>query len=771
MWGQAKEIYAFGPFRLDSRERVLRRGDQPVPLAPKAVDILLLLVQNAEHLLDKDELIRQVWPDAFVEEGNLTKNIFILRKALGTRDDGGEYIETVARRGYRFAVPVSRTAEEPGIADVTSEARPGRTPDANGVRPLRVESIDRWRGHAAAAAQAQPAEDIDPDPKPAAAPVPHAEHAEQPQPEPRSGTPQAARRWPKTAAVIALVTAVALLALWVLLPSPTPVAVRTTQLTHLGLVRGDVSLASDGTQIYFTQREGGRLSLARVGVAGGEPVPILTPFVGAIMYDMSISRAELLVGSRTGGEEEGPLWVMPLAGGAPRRLGDLIAQDAVWSPDGQRIAYASGSTLYAIQADGTGVRKLCDSPGWIHYPRWSPDGRVLRFSSSDKLLHTESMWEISSDGTNLHPILPGWREPPLGWGDGEAGGAWTPDGKYFIFRSSRAHTTSIWAIREYPDWWRRLSRAPVLLTTSDLYFWHTLPSTRAGKVFFAGGNQLREFVAYDARLKHFVPYLSGAPIRRIGFSKDGQWAAYITEPGLILWRSKLDGSERLQLGFAPMGSWDPRWSPDGKQIAFYGGPPGPQKIFLISREGGSPTAVTAGDFSDTSPQWSADGNSLLFRREPIAKDGAVGTSHLYTIDLRTKVLTALPGSENLANPAWSPDGRYAAALTNDGHKLLLFDFQSQRWSELAAGVGFDAGPFWTRDSAFVYVQDMWAGASQPILKVRLKDRHVEQVATAKALVRNDTLGYALTGLTPDDQPVASLLVRDTDIYALDVSFP
>ena len=90
MHQQAKHFYAFGPFRLDSQERVLRRDDQPVSLTPKAVDILVILVQNAEHLVDKDELMRQVWPDAFVEEGNLTKNIFVLRKALGSRDDGQE---------------------------------------------------------------------------------------------------------------------------------------------------------------------------------------------------------------------------------------------------------------------------------------------------------------------------------------------------------------------------------------------------------------------------------------------------------------------------------------------------------------------------------------------------------------------------------------------------------------------------------------------------------------------------------------------------------
>jgi DNA-binding winged helix-turn-helix (wHTH) protein/Tol biopolymer transport system component len=96
---------------LDPDERLLLRGDNPVPLAPKVFETLLTLVQNAGHLIDKDHLMKVVWPDTFVEEGNLTKNIFALRKLLGRADNGQEYIETVPKRGYRFAAPVRMTAD------------------------------------------------------------------------------------------------------------------------------------------------------------------------------------------------------------------------------------------------------------------------------------------------------------------------------------------------------------------------------------------------------------------------------------------------------------------------------------------------------------------------------------------------------------------------------------------------------------------------------------------------------------------------------------
>jgi len=107
---QTKHFYAFGPYRLDSEKRVLVRDGMPVPLAPKASEILLLLVEHAGHLVEKDALINRVWPDAFVEEGNLNKNIFFLRKALGVWDGGREYIETVPKRGYRFVAPVSEVS-------------------------------------------------------------------------------------------------------------------------------------------------------------------------------------------------------------------------------------------------------------------------------------------------------------------------------------------------------------------------------------------------------------------------------------------------------------------------------------------------------------------------------------------------------------------------------------------------------------------------------------------------------------------------------------
>ncbi len=111
-----KHFYEFGPFRLDVKERLLLREGETVPLTPKAFDMLLALVENSGHLVEKNELMQRLWPDSFVEEGSLAQNISLLRKALG-ESESQKFIETVPRRGYRFVARVLSKPEQ--IADRT----------------------------------------------------------------------------------------------------------------------------------------------------------------------------------------------------------------------------------------------------------------------------------------------------------------------------------------------------------------------------------------------------------------------------------------------------------------------------------------------------------------------------------------------------------------------------------------------------------------------------------------------------------------------------
>src|SRR5438067_12268704 len=112
MSSNSGHLYDFSVYRVDESERLLLRGDEVVPLTPKAFEMLLVLVENSGHVLTKGELMKRVWPDTIVEEANLSHNIYELREALGEGRSGEKYIKTVPRRGYRFVAKVTERRDE-----------------------------------------------------------------------------------------------------------------------------------------------------------------------------------------------------------------------------------------------------------------------------------------------------------------------------------------------------------------------------------------------------------------------------------------------------------------------------------------------------------------------------------------------------------------------------------------------------------------------------------------------------------------------------------
>src|SRR5215831_9962915 len=120
----SSDFYEFGPFRLDPKEHTLLRDGRPIPLRPKVFDILLVLIENRGHLVDKEQLMNSVWTEQFVEEGNINKNISMLRQALGEGDNGQQFIETVPKRGYRFIAEVRKVNDDEAAA---SQSAPEET--------------------------------------------------------------------------------------------------------------------------------------------------------------------------------------------------------------------------------------------------------------------------------------------------------------------------------------------------------------------------------------------------------------------------------------------------------------------------------------------------------------------------------------------------------------------------------------------------------------------------------------------------------------------
>jgi Tol biopolymer transport system component len=234
--------------------------------------------------------------------------------------------------------------------------------------------------------------------------------------------------------------------------------------------------------------------------------------------------------------------------------------------------------------------------------------------------------------------------------------------------------------------------------------------------------------------------------------------------GTTLWRSRVDGSERLQLTQPPLRLLLPRWSPDGTRIAFMGRTPGgPWKIYVVSAKGGEPQPILEGDRAQSDPGWSPDGKSLMFGRPPDFLAEPAIPKAIHVLDLRTKQLSTLPDSNGLFSCRWSPSGRYVAAMPLNQARLLLFDFSTRTWSELGRFKTVH-NPVWSRDERFLYFEVV---DDVGIYRLRVSDRAVERVASLQGVWKSNIGSCSFEGLAPDDSPLIQCFGHDHDVYALD----
>ena len=704
-------VFRFDDIEVREREFSLLKAGQVLPVEPKAFRALLFLLHNPQRLISKEELLNSVWGDAAVTEGSLTRCIWLLRSLLGDDIRSPRYIETVATVGYRFMRKVDVFEEASGEPEATEAPD-----DLSGVGKK-----DRRR---------------------------------------RRG-----RSWVLVGGVFILCLAGAI---WYLRHPLPPLRVTGyTQITHDGQQK--VLVGTDGNRLYFNQANRDLESpgsIAQVAIAGGEIATIPVALQKPSLYDVSPDGSSFLIGS-VGPPFYPPFWNVRILGGSIRRLAD--ADCAAFSPDGNSVAYFEFDAedrdnvggIYVERSDGAGAHKLAPAKDWVRDIAWSPDGGTIRFTMNDRI------WEITPTGSNLHQLIPSWRPSSE-----RCCGRWTPDRSFYVFQSEG----QIWALDERRGLIRRSPAEPIQLTDGPIRWGEPfptsprprefrggpIPSKDGSKIFALGVKARGELSRFDAKSKQFQHFLGGISVQGVVFSKDGKSIAYVSYPEGILWKANRDGSNPVQLTDPPIQACWPRWSPDGAKIVFSDLSSASSHdlitSYVVPAEGGSPQKVLLKQPEwNGGVDWSPDGHKIIG-----SSVSADGKSVLSILDLDTHQVTAVPGSDELDAPRWSPDGRHLFAIVWDMtfHAEIL-DFKTQQWSKLAQEDVQSAE--WSRDSQFLYFK---RGGDHPgLFRIRVRGGVEENIGDLKDWHDASWWGGWM-GLDPTDAPLLLRDIGSDDIYAL-----
>jgi Tol biopolymer transport system component/DNA-binding winged helix-turn-helix (wHTH) protein len=752
-------IYVFGPFVLDARKGSLWRGKDTIDLPPRVYAVLCLLLENHGAIVSKSTLIAGVWPESYVGESSLAQTIFLLRKALGPSETGDAYIETHSKRGYRIAVPVTLLSEP--IPEPPPEEPQDKTSETFSAQELHQELLE-----SPAAVMMESSVPTSPPGPPEILPpqvlvepsVPSKSH---PQGQTGRVLPSHIFRpialW-SIAGLILLASAFAVVhKRW--LPWRKPNVVRFSRLTNDGIYKERlISLLTDGSRVFFSEDIDATSYLAEVSTEGGETIRRKAPDVSASALSFSPVRREILFGSLWEQSPDHPMVTMSLPEGILHSLGDLSGHAASWSPDGTSIVFAKGVSLYVAQADGSKVHEIAHMREAPYWPRWSPDGSRIRFSLQLRS-NLPSLWEVGADGRSLHPLLP--NEPQ---GKIACCGDWSPDGRYYVFVVEQSQRSSLWVMRDRKEWWQTSS--PIQLADGPADFWRAPLVAPDGKHIFALGEQARgELLKYDAQAQHFLPHLDGLSTDTISFSRDGQWMAYTLFPEGTLWRSRVDGSERLRLTEGPGVARFPQWSPDGSQILFItAGTDNVWKVNRIAASGGRSEILVPGASNQGVATWSPDGKRIAFG-QLVTFGVDANDQQIQILDLASRKLSVVPKSSGLWTARWSPDGRFLSAVTTDNRKLMLYDFEHTTWGELA-----DTGindVVWGRNSDEIYFDSPNDAA---VYRVDLKSRQVKRFASLQGVRRTGFFGWSIN-IAPDN---TLILLREAgihEVYSLEVRLP
>jgi Tol biopolymer transport system component/DNA-binding winged helix-turn-helix (wHTH) protein len=684
-------LYEFGPFRLDPAERILLRGNDIVPLTPKAFDTLYLLVRNSGHLLEKDEMIRALWPDTFVEEGSLSNNIFLLRKALG---ENPAFIETVPRRGYRF---VGAVLPLPHAAPAQlQEAPPGRPESARSHIPKPLQLFEG----------------------------------------------------------VALAVLIAVFSLLLLHRSRQVSEPTILPAISLPGDESMPALSADGSRLAFVwnppQRNESGIFIAMLGTQAlvritkneRDCIPAWSPdgsHLGFLRFEGS--RFSVMIVPELGGHEE------TVFSGNAHPIGHRDSNIGLsFSPDGKLVAFPEWhseqqSSITAVSLQDLSQHSLTSPPPGLGdgRPVFSPDGGKLVFVRSSENGYSDELFVAPKLGGEPKQLTFDHRRifgPP----------SWTPDSRGIVFSSNRAGLATLWRVAASGGVPRRIpSTGPVA--------WYPSVSVSGGELAYENVDEeenlwriaLRDprhasgeasIVVPAAKTDNFVPQ----------FSPDGRKIAFQSGRSGYqeIWISNADGSDLTQATDLQRFAGSPRWSPEGRYIAFDFRRNQHSEIAILDTLTGRIDTVAAFPTADNViPSWSRDGHWVYFASNlrngfqiwrVAINDGVAQSKSPIQITWNGgyTAFESMDGGEVLYTKTNQP-GIWATALENGQERVVWRGPGPDYWSNWAVA----------KDGIFFLTPE--AGAAPEIEFLELKTGRVWHIAR---LAKPSFYGFAVS---PDER--------------------
>ena len=674
-------IYEFGEFHLNPDEHLLFRGDEQVPLSPRTFDLLVKLVENAGHLLEKETLIRDVWSDASVEEGNLNRTISNLRKALGETPTEVRFIQTIPRVGYRFVAEVREVNAVSLEATTPAPIVQKDPPRRRWILPASIAAlviasfsgVFLWQNKTSSAVNK--VTDV-------------REAAIRLTDDPNDDTRP---RWTNDGQIRFFRTDANRQTLSFIMNADGTEQTRVQDFPNLKLGLW----SPDGKKVIFDKF--GDTTTSYLANADGSNEVALPFFRGN--FDWS-SDSQEIVYQKVLEQNNSEIFIYSLATRESRNVTNNPAFDADpnFSPDGKKIVFVSSrddnNELYLTTRDGKSIVRLTNDRADDSHPVFSPDGTAIAFTSDRKNESADVFLLIAPETFQTVVQLTDWRS-----NETVEPGCWSPDGTKIAFYSDRNGKDDIYVIGA-----EALSPQIVFSDPKkDLTFASYAPDGKriVYQATLQDGSGELGVLDLSTKQTHVIRKLEvteGFP----DWSPDGHWIAFQTRVGdnTEICLIKPDGSGFINVTNNSAKDVSPSWSPDSKQIAFVsnrGKSTQVFQLFVMNADGTNQRALESSNAISAAPDWSNFGAIVLANDK---EDHRTGNFEIFKIDENGGELMRLTNRRRYdITPAWKPNGKEIAFVSqSDGNSEIYWvNYDGSVVNRLTRNAAEDLWPRWSAD--------------------------------------------------------------------------